>query len=143
MKSIASVPLRGHNCFTMDLMPAAAPSRVTRITSILPVVLLLSALCFQVICIDAFEHDALDQRTGRQIKATMLISAPLNRTGGGPPVNHTIYSDQLEPGWAVFANGSGLARHQQVIGGVSSGSNAFCATLPDASVSLTCAPRTS
>lgn len=117
-----------------------------RITSV-PVLLLWLNLCrthFQEICVDGFQHAALDHRLGRQIKTTtILVSAPLNDTSGGtpevssPPVSHTIFSDILEPGWAVFANGSRGVRQQQVVGGVSSGSNAFCATLPDTGVSLT------
>ena len=72
-----------------------------------------------------------------------LVAAPQSSSGGGvaaagtdsPPVNGTVYGNSFEPGWAVLSLGSGGVRQQQVVGAVSSGSKAFCATLPSSGVS--------
>lgn len=52
-----------------------------------------------------------------------------------PPVNTTIYSGDVQPGWSVKALGSRGVRQQQVVGAVNNGSQAFCATLPAEDVS--------
>ena len=51
-----------------------------------------------------------------------------------PQTATTIYADSLEPGWTVQSD-RGVRIRQQVAGAVNSGSQAFCATLPAASVS--------
>ena len=75
-------------------------------------------------------------RLGRQLQATTLVNAPQTIGSGGtsvmrsPPVGTTIYSRDLQPGWAVKSLGSRRVRQQQVVGAVQNGSQAFCATLP-------------
>lgn len=77
-------------------------------------------------------------RSVRQLQATMLSNASqaLRVLGvGRPPVNATIYSSSLQPGWVVKS--IGRADWQQPVAGAgTSGSQAFCATLLTEDVSL-------
>jgi len=94
-------------------------------------------------CANGCQRTAHTYRSGRQLQAMTLVAAPQSSSGGGvaaagaesPPVNGTIYANSFEPGWAVLSLGSGGVRQQQVVGAVSSGSKAFCATLPSSGVS--------